>query len=124
MVSSLNKVMVIGHVGRTPEMRYMPSGRAVTAFSVGTRRSWQDSAGDQREATEWFNVVAWGALAERCKSELQKDDQVYVEGQLQTRSWKADNGDVRFRAELLAKEMLLLNRSPRPDAGSVRAVVD
>jgi len=115
MVRGLNRVMVIGHVGRAPEMRYMPSGRAVTAFSVGTTRSGKDVEGGEHQETEWFNVVAWGELAERCKGELQEDDQVYVEGQLQTRSWKTDRGDPRFRTELLAKDMLLLNRSPEAD---------
>jgi single-strand DNA-binding protein len=122
MVRGLNKVMVIGHVGRAPEMRYMPSGRAVTAFSVGTPRSWEDVEGDEHQETEWFNVVAWGELAERCKGELQEDDQVYVEGQLQTRSWKTNRGDTRFRTELLAKEMLPLNGSPEADTVIAEAI--
>jgi single-strand DNA-binding protein len=116
MVRSLNKVMVIGKVGRAPEMRFMPSGRPVTSFSVGTARSRKDIGSARREETEWFNVVAWGDLAERCKEDLQKDDQVYVEGRLQTRSWKTDNGSSRFRAELVANDMILLNRPRENDA--------
>jgi single-strand DNA-binding protein len=111
MVRSLNKVLVIGKVGRAPEMRYMPSGRPVTSFSVGATRSRKDTESGQHEETEWFNVVAWGDLAERCKEDLQKDDQVYVEGRLQTRSWETDNGNQRFRAELVANEMIPLSRS-------------
>jgi len=110
MTRSLNKVMVIGKVGRAPEMRYMPSGRPVTSFSVGASRSCEDSEGNRHEETEWFNVVAWGDLAERCKSDLQASDQVYVEGRLQTRRWEIDGGNSRFRTELVAKEMIRLNR--------------
>ncbi len=110
MARSLNKVMVIGKVGRAPEMRYMPSGRPVTSFSVGASRSLEDSEGNRREETEWFNVVAWGDLAEKCKKELQANDQVYVEGRLQTRRWET-GGSSRFRAELVAKEMIRLNHS-------------
>jgi len=112
MVRSLNRVMVIGKVGRAPEMRYMPNGRPVTSFSVGATRSREDVEGSQQqEETEWFNVVAWGELAESCKKHLQRDDHVYVEGRLQTRSWETDNGSSRFRAELVVNEMILLNHS-------------
>jgi single-strand DNA-binding protein len=118
MLKSLNKVMVIGTVGRAPEMRYMPNGRPVSSFGVGATRSWTDEEDQQHEETEWFNVVAWGALAERCKSCLRENDQVYVEGRLQTRSWKTENGNTRFRVELVANEMILLNGSMEPDAAS------
>jgi len=118
MVRSLNRVMVIGKVGRAPEMRYMPNGRPVTSFSVGATRSREDVEGSQQqEETEWFNVVAWGELAESCKEHLQRNDHVYVEGRLQTRSWETDNGSSRFRAELVANEMILLNHS-RGDASA------
>jgi single-strand DNA-binding protein len=115
MVRSLNKVMVIGNIGRAPEMRYMPNGRAVTSFSVGATRSWSDDEGVQHEETEWFNVVTWGDLAERCKGDLQKNDRVYVEGRLQTRRWETSDGSSRFRAELVANEMIFLNRSKEAD---------
>jgi single-strand DNA-binding protein len=118
MVKSLNKVMVIGTVGRTPEMRYMPNGHPVSSFGVGATRSWTDEENQEHEETEWFNVVAWGALAERCKSCLRENDQVYVEGRLQTRSWKTENGNTRFRVELVANEIILLNGSPEPAAAS------
>lgn len=112
----LNKVMVIGYVGRDPEMRYMPSGRAVTSFSVGATRSWTSSEGEQREETEWFNVVAWGNLAEICKQYLSKGRRVYVEGRLQTRSWDDQEGRRRFRTELVAREMIMLD-GPREALG-------
>ena len=124
MLRSLNKVMVIGNVGRAPEMRYMPSGRPVTSFSVGATRSWTDTEGRQREETEWFNVVAWGDLAERCKGDLETDDRVYVEGRLQTRSWETDDGNSCFRAELVANEMILLGRSERADTAVVGTADD
>lgn len=108
MGRGLNKVMIIGHVGREPEMRYTPSGRPVTSFSVATSRSWTSAEGERREETEWFNVVAWGSLAEICKAHLSKGQQVYVEGRLQTRGWEDDSGKRHFRTELVANEMILL----------------
>lgn len=110
MARGLNKVMVIGNVGRAPEMRYMPSGKPVTLFSVATLRSWTNSEGERRDETECFNVVAWGNLAEICKQHLRKGQQVYVEGRLQTRSWKDHEGRKRFRAELVANEMIVLGK--------------
>ncbi len=104
----LNKVMIIGTVGRDPEMRYTPSGRPVTSFSVATSRSWTSADGERREETEWFNIVAWGNLAEICKAHLSKNQQVYVEGRLQTRGWEDDSGKKHFRTELVANEMILL----------------
>jgi len=108
MGRGLNKVMIIGYLGRDPEMRYTPSGRPVTSFSVATSRTWTSAEGERREETEWFNVVAWGNLAEICKSHLSKNQQVYVEGRLQTRGWEDESGKKHFRTELVANEMILL----------------
>jgi len=104
----LNKVMIIGNLGRDPEMRYTPSGRPVTSFSVATTRSWTSGDGDRREETEWFNVVAWGNLAEICKQYLHKGQPVYVEGRLQTRGWEDPEGKKHFRTELVANEVIIL----------------
>ena len=113
MSRGLNKVMVIGNLGRDPEMRYTPSGKPVTHFPVATSRSWVTSDGERREATEWFNVVAWGNLAEICNQYLRKGSRVYVEGHLQTRTWEDADGHRRYRTELVANEMIILdNRSP------------
>lgn len=109
MTRDLNKVMVIGNVGRAPEMRYMPDGRPVTCFSVGTARTWTDSEGKRCEQTEWFNVVVWDELAEVCKERLGRDYRVYLEGRLQTRSWEGHDGRQRLRTELVANEMILLS---------------
>ena len=108
MSRGLNKVMIIGRLGREPEMRYTPSGRPVTTFSVATSRSWNTSEGERRVETEWFNVVAWGGLAEICNQKLFKSQQVYVEGRLQTRSWEDDNGQRHFRTEVVASDMIIL----------------
>lgn len=114
MGRGLNKVMIIGHLGRDPEMRYTPNGRPVTSFSVATSRTWTSSEGDRREETEWFNVVAWGNLAEICKAHLAKGQQVYVEGRLQTRGWEDEDGKKHFRTELVANEMILLGDRRQP----------
>src|SRR5215207_10236151 len=108
MARGLNKVIIIGNVGRDPEMRFTPSGRPVTSFSVATSRTWVSAEGERREETEWFNVVAWGNLAEICKAHLTKNQQVYVEGRLQTRGWEDETGKKHFRTELVANEMILL----------------
>ncbi|HEY43723.1 MAG TPA: single-stranded DNA-binding protein [Anaerolineae bacterium] len=108
MSRGLNKVMIIGHLGRDPEMRYTPSGRPVTTFSVATSRSWHSADGERHEETEWFNVVAWGSLAEICNQYLRKGQQVYIEGRLQTRRWEDTDGNKHFTTELVAKEMIML----------------
>jgi single-strand DNA-binding protein len=100
--------MVIGNMGRDPEMRYTPSGKPVTSFSLASSRSWVTPDGERREETEWFNVVAWGSLAEICNQKLAKSQQVYVEGRLQTRSWEDENGHRHFRTEVVASDMIIL----------------
>ena len=114
MGRGLNKVMVIGNMGRDPEMRYTPSGKPVTSFSLASSRSGVAPGGERREETEWFNVVAWGGLAEICNQKLYKSQQVYVEGRLQTRSWEDDNGQRHFRTEIVASDMIILG--PRDKA--------
>ena len=109
MSRGLNKVMIIGKLGRDPEMRYTPSGKPVTSFSVATSRSWVTADGERREATEWFNVVAWRDLAEICSQYLSKGSKVYIEGRLQTRSWEGQDGQKHYRTEIVADEMILLD---------------
>jgi single-strand DNA-binding protein len=115
MSRGLNKVMIIGRLGRDPEMRYTPSGRPVTTFSLATSRTWNTSEGEKRTETEWFNVVAWGSLAEICKQFLNKGQQVYVEGRLQTRHWDDAEGNKHSVTEIVANEMIMLG--DRRDAG-------
>ncbi|MBN1230371.1 MAG: single-stranded DNA-binding protein [Anaerolineales bacterium] len=116
MGRGLNKVMIIGHLGRDPEMRYTPSGRPVTTFRVATNRTWNTTDGERKTETEWFSIVAWGGLAEICKEHLTKGQQVYVEGRLQTRSWDDESGNKRSSVEIVAKEMVMLgDRRKRED---------
>jgi single-strand DNA-binding protein len=100
--------MIIGHLGRDPEMRYTPSGRPVTTFTVATSRSWNTVDGERHQETEWFNVVAWGNLAEICKQYLTKGQQVYIEGRLQTRHWEDKEGNKHSSIEIVANEMMML----------------
>ena len=113
MARGLNKVMIIGHLGRDPEMRFTASGRPVATFSVATSRGWTNNDGERQEETEWFHVVAWGGLAELCKKRLHKGSQVYVEGRLQTRSWEDENSVRHYRTELVAQELIFLS-NPAP----------
>ncbi|MFZ6030212.1 MAG: single-stranded DNA-binding protein [Chloroflexota bacterium] len=108
MSRGLNKVMIIGRLGRDPEMRYTPSGKPVTTFSVAVSRNWNTSDGERRSETEWFNVVAWGSLAEICKEYLVKGQSVYIEGRLQTRHWDDEKGNKRTSVEVVANEMIML----------------
>jgi len=107
-MASLNKVLLIGNVGRDPEMRYTASGTAQTSFSVAVNRNWRDGSGEWKEETEWFNVIAWRDLAERLAQSLSKGKQVYVEGRLQTRNWDDDQGVKHYRTEVIAQDVKLL----------------
>ncbi len=113
MARGLNKVMIIGNLGRDPEMRYTPNGTPVTSFSVAVGRSWTTPDGERKEATEWFNVVSWRDLAEICNQYLRKGGRVYIEGSLQTRSWEDQSGQRHFRTELVADQMIMLDGKRR-----------
>jgi single-strand DNA-binding protein len=108
MSRGLNKVQIIGHLGKEPEMRYTPSGKPVTTFTVAVSRSWNTGDGERHSETEWFNIVAWGNLAEICKQYLTKGQQVYVEGRLQTRRWEDKEGGKHASVEIVASEMMML----------------
>jgi single-strand DNA-binding protein len=112
MPHCLNQIVVIGNLGRDPEMRYTPGGQAVTSFSLATTRTWIASDGVRKDSTEWFNIVAWGSLAEICNQHLSKGRRVYIEGELRTRGWEQADGKKHFRTELVANEMIILG--PRP----------
>jgi single-strand DNA-binding protein len=118
MSRGLNKVLIIGRLGRDPEMRYTPSGRPVTTFSVATSRTWNTSEGGRRTETEWFNVVAWSNLAEICKQHLSKGRLVYIEGRLQTRHWDDPEGNKHSSTEIVAHEMIMLDDRRESGAGS------
>lgn len=108
MSRSLNKVMLIGNLGRDPEMRYTPTGRPVTTFTIATSRTWKSGDGEQHTETEWFNIVTWGSLAEVCKQYLTKGQHVYIEGRMQTRRWEDAEGNKHLSVEIVANEMMML----------------
>ena len=106
----MNKIIVIGNLGRDPEMRYTPSGQAVTSFSVASNRSYTTASGERREETEWFNVNAWGRLGELCNQYLTKGRQVYVEGRLRSRSYEGRDGQQRFVNEINLADVQFLSQ--------------
>lgn len=104
----INKAIIIGRLGRDPEVRYAQSGAAVTTFSVATSEKWKDkNSGEMQERTEWHRIVAFGKLGEICGEYLAKGKQVYIEGRLQTRSWEQD-GVTRYMTEIVANDMKML----------------
>ncbi len=110
----LNKLLIIGNVGRDPEMRYTPNGNAVTSFSVAVNRTYTPAGGERQQETEWFNVSAWNRLAEVCNNYVTKGMKVYVEGSLRSRSWIGQDGQTRFSNEIFANTVQFLDR---PQAG-------
>ena len=110
MARGLNKVMIIGHLGQDPEMRYTPSGRPVTTIRIATSRTWKSTDGERRTETEWFTVVAWGNLAEICNQYLAKGKQVYFEGRLHNRRWEDSEGNKRQTTEIVADQMIMLGQ--------------
>ncbi|HIB10938.1 MAG TPA: single-stranded DNA-binding protein [Dehalococcoidia bacterium] len=106
----MNKIIVIGNLGRDPEMRYTPNGQSVTSFSVASNRKYTTAAGEQREETEWFNVSAWGRHAELCNQYLTKGQQVYVEGRLHSRTYETRDGQTRFVNEINLTDVQFLSR--------------
>jgi len=107
---NLNKVMLIGNMVRDPEMRTTPSGQNVTSFSIATNRVWNDTNGQKQEKVEFHNIVAWRRLAEIVNQYLKKGAKVYVEGRLQTRSWDDPNGVKKYRTEIIAENLIMLDR--------------
>ena len=111
-MGSLNKVMLIGNLGKDPEVRAIPSGAKVANFSIATTESYTDKNTNQKvEKTEWHNIVMWRGLAEVAEKYLKKGSQVYIEGRLQTRSWDDQNGQKRYTTEVVADQMVMLGRA-------------
>ena len=120
-MASLNKVMLIGNIGSDPEMRFTPTGNPVTSFSMAVSRNFTTREGERRQETEWFTVVTWNRLAETCNQFLTKGRRAYVEGRLRTRSWEGQDGQKRFRNEIIANRVVFLDRqvsTPLSDGGS------
>ena len=110
----VNKVILVGNLGRDPEIRSTPSGQNVANFSVATTRRWKDRDGNRQEKTEWHNIVAWGKQAEIAGQYLTKGKQVFVEGRLETRSWEKD-GQKHFRTEVICDQFTMLGGGTRSD---------
>jgi single-strand DNA-binding protein len=107
---SLNKITIIGNVGKEPEMRFTPNGKPVTSFSVATNWMYTSPEGERKQETEWFNVVTWDRLAEQCNQFLAKGKLVYAEGRIHTRSWEGQDGQPHSRMEVVANRVIFLDR--------------
>lgn len=116
-MASINKVIIVGHLGRDPETRYMPNGEAVTTINVATTESWKDkNSGEKKEQTEWHRITFYRRLAEVVGQYLRKGSQIYVEGRLQTRKWQDKEGVERYTTEIIADSMQMLGHRTREDA--------
>ncbi len=107
-MASLNKVMLIGNLGKAPELRYLPNGDAVANFSIATTESYKDKNGDKHEKTEWHNITCYRRLGEIAGQYLKKGSSVYIEGKIQTRKWQDKSGADRYTTEIIADEMKML----------------
>lgn len=107
---SLNKVQLIGNLTRDPEVRQIPGGATVTSFGLATNLSWTDQSGQRQDKAEFHNIVAWRKLAEICGQYLKKGMKVYIEGRIQTREWEAEDGTKKYRTEIVADNMIMLDR--------------
>ncbi|MGZ3238121.1 MAG: single-stranded DNA-binding protein [Burkholderiaceae bacterium] len=124
-MASVNKVIIVGNLGRDPETRYMPNGEAVTNVAVATTESWKDkSSGEKKELTEWHRITFYRKLAEIAGQYLKKGSQVYVEGRLQTRKWTDKDGVERYTTEIIADSMQMLGSRQGMGGGSGSASMD
>jgi len=119
-MSSLNKVLLIGRLGKDPETRYTPDGAPVASFSLATSENWTDKSGTRQERTEWHNIVAWNKLADICKQFLAKGRQVYIEGRIQTREYTDREGIKRRITEIIASQMVMLGSRPQGTEAGVQ----
>ncbi len=110
-MASVNKVILIGNLGKDPELRYTPNGTAVGNFNIATNEVWTDKNGEKKTRTEWHRIVTWAKLAETCGEFLSKGKQVYVEGSIQTRSWDDKEGNKRTTTEIRAQRVVMLGRA-------------
>jgi len=109
-MAGVNKAIIIGNLGRDPEMRYTPEGLAIANFSIATSEEWKDkTSGEKRERTEWHRIVAFGRLGEICGEYLNKGKKVYIEGRIQTRDWEDKDGVKRYTTEIVAGQMQMLD---------------
>src|SRR3989338_6290010 len=121
---NLNKAMIIGNLTRDPESKTTPSGQAVTTFGVATNLIWTDQSGAKQKKAEFHNIVAWRKLAEICAQYLHKGSKVYIEGRLQTRDWEGQDGVKRYRTEIVAENMIMLDSKGSSDCYSASSSSD
>jgi single-strand DNA-binding protein len=107
-MAGINKVILIGNLGKDPELRYTTGGQAVATFSLATSEKWRDKDGVMQDKTEWHNIVVWGRQAEVAKEYLSKGKQIYIEGRIQTRSWEDKEGNKRYTTEIISQRMQFL----------------
>ena len=112
---SINKVIIIGNLTRTPELRQTPNGQSVTTFGVATNREWMTKGGQKNTSAEFHECVAWAHLAEICGKYLKKGDLIYIEGYLKTRSWDGPDGTKKFKTEIVVKDMIRLEKRPKAE---------
>ena len=119
MARGINKVILIGNLGKDPEMRYMPDGSAIASFSIATSESWKDKqTGENKERVEWHNITCFKRLAEIVGEYLKKGSQVYIEGRLQTEKWQDKNGQDRYTTKIIANDMQMLGGRGQNSADS------
>ncbi len=116
-MASVNKVILVGNLGRDPELRYIPSGQAVANFTLATNERWRDKDGNNQERTEWHRIVVWGKSAENCAQFLQKGRSVYIEGKLQTQEWEDKDGNKRRTTEVIAQTVQFLGGRGGAESG-------
>lgn len=114
----VNKVILIGNLGKDPELRYTPGGQPTASFSLATTERWNDKNGKRQERTEWHNIVTWGKLAELVNQYLKKGRSAYVEGRISTRSWDDRDGNKKYKTEIVANQVQFLSSSGAPQANS------
>ena len=113
-MAGVNKVILVGRLGKDPEVRYTPNGVAIANFSIATSEEWKDKdTGEKQERTEWHRIVAWRRLGEICGEYLHKGSQIYIEGRLQTRDWEDRDGNKRYTTEIVAQNMQMLGKPSR-----------
>lgn len=114
---AINKAILVGNLGKDPELRYTPNGQAVATFSLATTEKFKNKSGEQQERTEWHNIVAWGPLAEICGKYLTKGKQIYCEGRIQSRSYDDRDGNKRYITEIVISDMQMLGGRPGDEGG-------
>ena len=119
MSGSVNKVILVGNLGKDPEVRHLENGTAVANFPLATSESYTDKNGERVSTTDWHNVVLWRKLAEVCEKYLKKGDKIYVEGRLKTRSWQDQEGNTKYTTEVVGDSMTMLGKAP--EGGSAKA---